>query len=316
MIPSPFTEDEAIDIGLFMLAEALQERRQMSPTVDRTHLVKALFRFAEDTGLPITRCWFKFGQFVPSERASPQRFAEVRDRGIGALSQKSSSNLLGLMRTYASGLAPFFSQPLEDYLPDYYRLQAPEKYRGIYSTNFEMTSFCRRVIEAPDHRGTRTHYAESAGPHITKFHRAAAPFIVDSDARSLVIECTTLLEELVIRFDGLNADPHFDVQNWIEFFSRALDGYTGKIWTLPAAQIGAETMVGPRAEEERHNMLHTASLGDRYRREFFEPIRDEAEEKGYLPTEADIEGVMSGARQRTSRADAIEELSYLTRKGD
>ena len=316
MITSRFTEEEAIDLALFTLARALRDSRGISPTVDRTHLVKAVFRLSEEIGLPITRCWFKFGQFVLSESATPERFAQVRDAGIGSLSNRVSANLMGLLQTRAAGLVSFFSQPLAQYLPDNYRTEAPERFREIYITNFECVSFCKRLVQGPDLRGRRTHYADNARPYVTKFHRAVAPFIADSEARSIVMDYTTLLEELVIRYDTLMAAQDFDLRAWNDFFSHATQAYLEKVWTLPAAQIGAETMVGPRAEEEREKMLHTASLGDRYRREFFEPLRNEAEEKGYLPTEADIEGVMSGARQRTSRADAIEELSYLARKGD
>lgn len=316
MIPSPLTEDEAVDLALFTLAEALREQRPVSPNVDVTHLVKALFKCAEDANLPITRCWFKFGQFVPIPQASPEHFAEVRERGIGSISSKVSPDLRRLLRASAARQVSFFLGPLNEFLPDYYRLQAPPKYSGIYTTNFELYSFCNRLVEAPDHRGTRTHYSESARTHVTKFHRAVAPYMVDPEARSLVVEFTTLIEELIIRYDGLNADTRFALRDWTEFFSKASDEYVDKIWTLPAAQIAAETMTGPRAEEERDGMLHTASMGDRYRREFFDPLRDEAEERGYLPTEADLEGLVSAARQKTSRADAIEELSYLTRKGD
>ena len=316
MIPSTLTEDEAIDLALFTLAEALRQRRQISPTVSKTHLMKTVFRIAEDTRLPITRCWFKFGQFVPNERVSPEHFAEVRDRGIGSLSGKVSSNLMGVLRTNAGSYVFFFSQPLDDYLPDYYRLQAPDKYRDIYTSNFGLVSFCKHLTEAPDHRGIRTHYADGVVSLVTKFHRAVAPFIVDSEARSLVVEFTTFLEELVIRFDALNVSQSFNVREWADFFSRAFKHYVEKIWTLPAAQIGAETMVGPREGEERGKMLHTVSLGERHRKETFEPLRNEAEEKGYLPTEADLDGLVSVARQRTSRADAIEELLYLTRKGE
>ena len=316
MIPSRFTEDEAVDLALFTLAQALRESRGVSPTVDRTHLVKAVFRLAEDIELPITRCWFKFGQFVLSGLATPEHFAHIRDAGIGSLSTKVGASLTEILQTHASGLVPFFSQPLDQYLPDNYQTQAPERYREIYTANFECLSFCRRLVQGPDLRGRRTRYADNARPYVTRLHRAAAPFIADSEARSIVIDYTTLLEELVIRYDVLMAVQDFDLRAWNDFFTRATEGYLEKVWTLPAAQIAAETMVGPRAQEERDRMLHTASLGDRYRREFFEPMRDEAEEKGYLPAEEDLEGLVSAARQRTSRADAIEELSYLTRKGD
>ncbi len=316
MIPSRFTEYEAVDLALFALAQALRESRGVSPTVDRTHLVKAVFRLAEDFDLPITRCWFKFGQFVLSESATPERFAQVRDSGIGPLSERVSENLMGMLQSNAGSLVSFFSQSLDEYLPDNYRTQAPQRYRELYTANFECVSFWGRLVQGPDLRGNHTHYADNARPYVTRFHRAVAPFIAESEARSIVIDYTTFLEELVIRYDALMAAQDFDLRAWNSFFSRSTEGYLEKIWTLPAAQIASETMAGPRAREERDRMLHTASLGDRYRREFFEPLRDEAEEKGYLPAEADLEGLLSAARQKTSRADAIEELSCLTRKGD
>ena len=320
MTPPALSEEEASDFALHSLVQAFRRIGAEAAGIDRTHLVKAVFKLADEFELPITRCWFKFGQFVLSDRVTSEGFARVRDSGIGALSQRLSSDLRDLfvrMRTFSETLVPFFSEPLNDFLPEYYEREAPDLYRGIYTTNFALVSFCRRLADVDFEPGQRTHFSQNAGPHVTKFHRAAAPIIADADARTLVLEYTSFLEELVIRFDVRMADSEFDLRGWKQFFVRATDGYVDHIWTLPAAQIAADTVVGPRGEEEKEAMLHTASLADRYRREHFHPIKQEAEEKGYLPAPEDLGDLVAGARERAAtRAPAIEELSHLIRKGD
>ena len=318
MTPPILTEEEAADLALFSLAQAFHRRNASLAGVDKTRLVKAVFKLADEFELPITRCWFKFGQFVPGDRVTENGFVRVRDAGIGPLSRRVSADLRGLfgdMQAFSETLVPFFSQPLDEFLPDYYEREAPAPYRGIYATNFAWVSFCRRMAGVALSPGQRTHYAESAGPTVTRFHRAAAPVIRDEEARSLVLEYTSFLEALVIRFDALMADPALDLRFWTRFFARATGAYVDIVWTLPAAQIAADTMVGPRREEERRGMLHTTSLGERYRREHFEPILQEAGEKGYLPSAQDMGDLVARAREgAATRAPAIEELSYLIRE--
>lgn len=318
MIVPTLMEEEASDLALFALDQAFHRLRRDPVGIDRTHLVKAVYLLADEFDLPITRCWFKFGRFVLGDRVTPDRFHQVRISGPGRVSTRIGTDLRGLssrLAVRAETLVPFFSEPMDNYLPDHYRNDAPEKYREVYASNFDLVSFWRR-LGSDDLRGQRTHYAGIASPKVTAHHRAVAPFVRDAEARSLLLEYTAFLEELVIRYDGLMAGHAFDLRRWREFFARALDGYVDRIWTLCAAQIAAETMVGPRAVSEREGMLRTASLAGRYREDTFEPIRREAEGLGFLPTESDLEALIPQARSATAtRAEAIEELSYLMRKG-
>ncbi len=312
-------EEEASDLVLFALDQAFRRLRQDPVGIDRTHLVKAVYLLADEFDLPITRCWFKFGRFVPGNWVTPDRFHHVRMSGPGALSARIGTDLRGLssrLAVRAETLVPFFSQAMDDYLPDHYREDAPVPYRDVYVSIFQWVSFCRR-LGGEDLRGQRTHYGEIAAPMVTAQHRAIASFVRDGEARALLLEHSTLLEDLVIRYDGLNATHDFDLRRWKEYFARALGGYVDRTWTLCGAQIAAETMTGPRGAEEREGMLRTASLAGRYRGDTYEPLRKEAEELGYLPTQADLEALVSRARGATAtRAEALEELSYLIRQGD
>ena len=312
------TEPEAVDLVLHALVRAFQDRRQATAGASRTHLTKTVFRLADEFELPITRCWFKFGQYVTSPLVTPEHLAQVRDFGVGALASRIATDLQGeaaRLQTRARELVPFFFEPLQDFLPDYYRREAPEPYQGIYASNFEMVSFLTQLPREDDNRGLQTHYADIAGPLVTKFHRAAASLVKDEEARTLVVEYTSFLEELVIRYD--RADPSLDVSAWRRLVARAVQAYQDSIWNLPAAQIASETVVGPESEEVRSKMLHAASLGSQYRRDVFEPLRDEAEVRGFLPTEDDLRGLVADAKNRTAtRAEAIEEFAHLARQGD
>ena len=313
------TEEEASDLALFALDQAFRRLRRDSAGIYRTHLVKAVFVLADEFELPITRCWFKFGRFVLGGLVTPERFHQVRVSGPGRVSARIGTDLRVLssrLTARSEALVPFFSEAMDDWLPDHYRNDAPASYREVYVSNFDLVSFCGR-LGREDLRGGRTHYAEIASPKVTAHHRSVAPFVRDTEARSLLLEYTSFLEELIIRYDGLMASADFDLHAWRTFYERALGGYVDRVWTLCAAQIAAETIVGPGAAAGRESMLHTASLAGRYREETFEPIRREAEDLGFLPTEADLAALVTTARGATAtRAEPIAELSYLMRRGD
>ncbi len=319
MTPPDLTEDDATDLALLAIAQAFRRRNRESTGIDRTHLVKAVYRLADEFDLPITRCWFKFGQFVLTPRASPEGLARVHSLGVQAVTGRfdpDSRELLHRMAAFSERLVPFFSEPLDEFLPEYYETEAPGKYRDLYSSNFALVSFCRRVGKVLGMEGQRTHYSQSARAYVTRFHRAVG-VVKSSDARQLLLDYTSFLEELVIRFDTLASLPSFDSENWMRFSSKAVDIHVDQLWTLAAAQVAADTMTGPRVKEERDRMLHTASLAERYRTDFAEPIMAEAAQQGFLPTTEDLQVLVEQARSRTgSRAAAIEELTRLMHKGE
>jgi len=312
------TEAEAADLALFALVRAFEDRGRVTSGISQTHLTKAVFRLADAFDLPITRYWFKFGQYVAVPSVTTTRLAEVRGSGVGPLADRIRTDLRtefqGLLAE-ARSLVPFFNEPLNEFLPDYYRREAPEPFRDLYATNFEMITFFSRLPDEEDSRGLHTHYGEIAGPLVTRFHRAAAPQVKDEEVRDLVVEYTSFLEELAVRYD--REDPSLELDAWRRFFRKVVDAYQDSIWNLPAAQIARATAVGPRAEEVRASMDRTATLAPRYRREVFEPLHAEAETRGYLPSEEDLRPLLADAQSRTAtRAEAIEELAHLARQGD
>ena len=310
-------EDEASKLVLLALDQAFRNHG-FSGSPSKTHLTKVVFNIADRLELPITRCWFKFGQYTASPLVTPEHLATIRSQGVGSLSSRVNRDLADVfarIKEEAEKWVSFFYEPLDQYLPEYYETEAPEAYRGLYVSNFRMMSTMQSLSKEEDYSAVQTRFSDSLAPAITDYHKAAAPFVKDEEARNLVIDYSSFVEELVIRFD--RADSQFDLAAWRSFFERVTEIYVTFIWNLPAAQIGYETVVGPSSEGVGFQMLQTSLRGPEYRAQLFQSLVAEAEERGYLPTEEDMSRLVSEARQRSAtRAGAVEKISHIARKSD
>ncbi len=305
---------------LLALGQSFQRRGAEIRGVDRTHLVKAIHRLADQFDLPITRCWFKFGQFVVSGRASTERLLQLAPGSPGGpssdLQRLIGSELRplqqGMIRA-AEDLVDFFREPLNDYLPGYYAGEAPTRFAPLYVSNFELVAFCRRLEEVEDHRGMRVHYSENLHPKLIQFHKAVAKVVTELEALETVVRFWLLVEELVLRMDFQMARTDFDLVSWKAFFKRVANAYVDQVWNLPAAVIARETVVGPAANEWRQQMDRVLSNGRRLGNDILEPLREEAEILGFLPSPEETgESLAQGRQKIGTRADTIDDLLSLT----
>ncbi len=318
-MPVPLSEEDAIDLALLALGQSFQRRGSEIRGVDRTHLVKAIHHLAGQFDLPITRCWFKFGQFVVSPRASPGRLLELAPGSFGGPSTNLQRLLASELRPLqqemiraAEDLVGFFKEPLNDYLPSYYAEEAPTKFAPLYVSNFELVLFCRRLEEVEDYRGRRVHYSENLRPKLIQFHKSVAKVVTELEALETVVRFWLFVEELVLRMDFEMARADFDLVSWKAFFRRVVSGYVDQIWNLPAAVIARETVVGPAANEWRQQMARVLSNGTRIGEDILGPLRREAETLGLLPLPEETEESLSQGRQRVgTRATTIDDLLSL-----
>ena len=304
---------------LLSLGQAFQRRGSDIRGVDRTHLVKVVFQLAHKFELPISRCWFKFGQFVTSERASPDRLSQLAPGRLGSVSpvlQKLlASELRDLQRDLgrtAERFVSFFREPLDEFLPGYYANEAPPKYAPLYVANFELVSLCRRLQDIDDYRGRRLFNSQNLRPKLVQFHKAVAKVVHNPTALDTVIGYCLFLEELVLRMDFQMARADFDLQAWKSLFRTVVDRYVGEVWSLPAAVVASETVVGPDADSWRKQMAAVLAGAGRIREEILEPLREQAESLGFLPSPEETGEALAEARRKTgTRAEAIDQLIFM-----
>ncbi len=315
-MPVPLSEADAIDLVLLAIGQAFQRCGAEMRGVDRTHLLKAVHRLADGFDLPITRCWFKFGQFVISDRASTDRLlllAPGRASEVSPVLQRLLASELRPLQQHviqaAEGLIGFFREPLNEILPSYYAEEAPPEFSPLYVANFELTTFCRRLEDIEDYRGRRVHYSENLRPKLIQFHKAVAKVLTDAEALGTVIKYWLFVEEHVLRMDFQMAKMDFKLASWKALFKRVVDEYLARVWNLPSSVIARETVVGPGAEDWKRQMAKVLSSARNIEGETMEPLREEADSLGFLPSPSETRESLAEARQRAgTRADAIDQL--------
>ena len=312
----PLSEEHAIDLVLLSLGQAFQRRGSDVRGVDRTHLVKAVFQLADEFDLPIARCWFKFGQFVISERANPDRLFQLAPGRLGDVSRVLQERLVSDLRILqqelsraAEGFVSFFREPLDEFLPSYYATAAPQEFVALYVANFELVSLCRRLQDIDDYRGRRLFNSENLRPKLVQYHKAVARVVSNPAELGTVIGYWLLLEELVLRMDFQMARADFDLQAWKSFFGTVVDRYVREVWSLPAAVIASQTVIGPGAEDWRRQMASVLAGAERIRQEVLEPLREQADSLGFLPSPEETGQGLAEARRRIgTRAEAIDQF--------
>lgn len=285
-------EDQAL--GLIVLAVSrIVKEKGITARIGKTKIDKVAFNVARKNNLPITRSWYKYGGFVWPNFDLVNRFNE--HQGTLAPSQEAQVTENLAFRTHKELFVHYYQavekelsilrEEISDTLERIYAEDAPKPLRQVYLAHKKMTDRLSKV----------TGLVRSGFPHpiflnaseaITDFHRKVMHFQDKPEVVDLVIETTSLLEDLLITYE-MNIENDKKLKEWVPSFEKVLDFYHKKIWALPASAMSIETLEGPRAEEMKdfceRELKSSWTLTSR-----LQELSEEAYEKGVYPSKSDI----------------------------
>jgi hypothetical protein len=252
-VPEGATEDELVDLILFGLSQVIQENK-LRPVDSETRIAKIAYDVSKNLDLPITRSWYKYGSYV---WAGPTKKVNRLNQMLGLIQPEfpDPQILIRKANTIWKVLHQRIKEEifkhrliqernLSDFLMDLYRKEAPKEYRNIYINHRKMTSHFERLSTVDNTQLFIYPALRTASDDVTSFHRTMIDFPAPKELRELVIDFSTFLEDLIVQHDAL-LDDRNGLIRWQQFFSRAYDCYSQKIWAYPASIIALQTVNGP-----------------------------------------------------------------------
>ena len=285
---------EAQTLGLIVLAiSRVIKEKGITERVGNTKTAKVAFNVAKKLNLPITRSWYKYGSYVWPQFELENRLNE--HRGTLALSQEArhvESLAFGSQREsfkqYVRAVEeelPTLKEDLSGTLERIYAEGAPKHLRHVYLSHKKMTDRFSKVTDFA-RSGFPQPVFLPASQEITNFHRRISCFKDRPEVVDLVIETTSLLEDLLVTYETNQSDAK-RLKEWVAFFEKVLEFYHKRVWILPASVMSIETAEGPREQEVKEICEHDLKSSWTLRSKL-EELSEEAFEKGVYPSKSDI----------------------------
>ena len=292
MADADIGEDQAL--GLIVLAiSRVAKEKGITARIGKTKIDKVAFNVARKNNLPITRSWYKYGGFVWPNFDLVDRLNEYQGTLAPSQEAKFIENLAfkthkDLFTQYCQAVEielPILTEDISGTLERIYAEDAPKPLRQVYLAHKKMTDRFSKVTGLV--RGGFPHpMFLNVSEAITDFHRRIMHFQDKPEVVELVIETTSLLEDLLITYE-MNIENDTKLKEWVPSFDKVLDFYHKKVWALPASAMSIETLEGPRAEKMKDRCERdlksswtlTSSLQE---------LSEEAYEKGVYPSKSDI----------------------------
>ena len=285
---------EAQTLGLIVLAiSRVIKEKGITERVGKTKTAKVAFNVAKKLNLPVTRSWYKYGgyvwpQFDLENRLNEHcgRLAPTQEaRYVEKLAFGNQRELFNQYILAVEKELPILKEDLSGTLERIYAEDAPKHLQHVYLSHKKMTDRFSKVTEFA-RSGFPQPVFLPASQEITTFHRRISYFKDRPEVVDLVIETTSLLEDLLITYET-NQDDAKKLKEWVEFFEKSLDFYHRRIWILPASIMSIETAEGPREREVKEICEHDLKSSWTLRNKL-EELSDEAFEKGVYPSKSDI----------------------------
>ena len=215
--------------------------------------MKVIFDVAEKLELPVTRSWYMYGSYVWSDYATESRMNDfwsipesdpsIKDTIEQARTAKK--DLFAQIKRLVEDHELMLDIPLSDFLDKLYE-RAPRRYRNVYKTHKKVLLRFRSISEL-----SRSCIPEpqllKCSRDITAFQKEMLVFNEFPDMVDLVIEHTSFMEDLMVRFDE-SLDEPVRLQSLISFFKDAYEAYRNKTWTFPPSLITIENITGDNKE--------------------------------------------------------------------
>jgi len=233
-----------------------------------TRMQKIVFTILDKYNLPVTRSWYKWGGFVHSDELNGA-FTRLRaeysrnPEKVRVLRQKVASldipvddihdSIGGVVKTVTA-------MPSKEFLPLYYRNEAPLKYREVYVSKQEISNFLDDIafVKEP-HVALERH--EEIQDYITQFHTSSSRILRDDRISDAKLTFTDLVENSLDKLEILCKKEQKISKAKLTFFGKAKEVFDNYIWNSYACEISSQTVVGFRSNIEKQKMKrHCQSL--------------------------------------------------------
>jgi len=288
--PLDSKEDQLVDLVIYAISRATRDREPLG-RLGNTKIAKIVYDVAERLDLPITRSWYMFGTYVWPDNATEERlraFSASEPADFVKVTQESArSDLKEEFQAIESEVEKqplMFEMALSPFLDRLYE-KAPRPYKGVYQSHKKVLERVWRIVE-PRSEDFPSPQFRNGSKEITAFQKEMLAFHDRPNMVRLVVDYTTLMEDLMVKYDE-SLDDASTLNRITGYFKQVYNDYTESIWTFPPSVVAIRTLKGPRAEEKKvERVEHLANVDDYLGKA--EDLREEAFMQGLYPNETEV----------------------------
>jgi len=250
-------EEQLVEAILLAISENFNEVNFEDSSFGDTKITKIVYDVSNNLNLPITRSWYKFGTYVwaPNCRKSvleqffQKKIGQTEIKGIIEYPKKavdvSYSDILNEVEKHDL----IHNKPLNDFLNELYSTWAPKGTRNLYKSHKKFIDRVHHIcIDLPNDLYPVPQYLLASG-ELTELHREIIKFS-DDIISDIVIDYTSHIEEIIMKIDS-SLDDGVNLSKICDYLQQVYTKYLDEIWTLPASQIAATTLEGPKADVKK-----------------------------------------------------------------
>lgn len=290
-------EDQLVDLIVFAISQEL--RRDYRKAISDTRIAKIVYDVADELNLPITRSWYKFGTYVWwSDYAKENRLKQYLgvleappdlQLTIGAANRREKSlydKILDIVGRHRLML----HQDLNEFLVHLYKKEAPPGFGPVYLGNKKLIDKLDRILDSVWSGDTVPRFKDIS-KDITDFHKSLFYFEDQPDLIDLVIDGTSLLEDLLVTYET-NLSDSARLKELAKFFKPIYEFYKDKVWAFPASVFTIRSAIGERSDAVKEDRSRYLSEIPQYRDEV-SSMSDRALALGFYPSRAEIDLIQS-----------------------
>ncbi len=262
------TENEMVK---WLFAEALMYRNNSKPIFNsdgyqwatKTRIQKIIFTILDNFEIPVTHSWYMWGGFIHSPVLEGQSFGQIRSfysknpDKVGNLRTKMEkmglpvNDILDDLQDNVDYVLKFRSS--EEFLPVYYKNEAPEEYKDVYVSKQELTTLFSKIGKSIlDERIIPKKLR--VNQELSNFHKASFNVFENEVLEECSLRFADLvesaLEKIVINVNERNKNKQY--VNYLFFNAKKIfDSY---IWNPYACEISVNTVKGDQSNQVSRNM--------------------------------------------------------------
>lgn len=339
-------EREIVRDALEGLALAISRSKQLEgdslSKVSAIKLEKFLYEGMKHEGElgSVTHSWYLAGaktdvgdDYVSTDQlhAAFQRVADRPSHSSQFADERDSYSANERAKSYADFYTEIYDldekwfTPGESFLLDFYRREAPDEYRELYTAVQQLRNVLsetdRKLYKLATARKQDTTLADFGqtttitGPDryhevstlVSKIHVELATDEFLSETLSAFRQFTDLLEDVFLALSEMSVDRIESEQ--LQAFKSLKRFHFYEAWRLPALVISRRTAVGPRSDELQRERIRTLDEHQRRMLEKLQKRRRSCAEAALVPTAADY-----GAAEEDSTTDTDGFLNTYLRR--
>lgn len=299
------TEDQIVDMVLLAGVNEFSNRKK-TITDSTLHWAKFVCSVADDLNLEITRSWYKMGQYVWSDRLNMDRVFQLAGtlqtdkypdpQDIFKLVTGKASNLYRQIQTSAETRFEMFWKRTFDLRKELYLKEAGKEFSNLYLAELDFEEALDRIIKA-DWSATVRLDGGSLSRKVSQLHMSLLKGRIDEDCADAVIEASSLLELMIMKYNTESVSNDSWKCNWLSRFEELVDLYKNQVWTFPASQITIETICGPSSSSVVHTMMNKMKQSREFVGSSIGPLRSSLLSEGLIPTIEELDVRLTKKRE-------------------